>query len=136
MGSLPACTVKATPYHSTHQPTPTPSTVSDPGITADRVCAPGRTRTCNLRISIPHQVSLTATYYVGCGLDHLFTVSGAPRMVSTDPGPTRFPRGCRGKFFPYGFPRYSSVHHMCSSQMGIDKLMLAVCQSSTCGLLF
>ncbi len=51
--------------------------------------APGRTRTCNPRLSLPTTV-FTASHLRVCGLDYLFTISGAARIVSTDPSnPTR-----------------------------------------------
>ena len=45
--------------------------------------APCRTRTCNLRLSLP--LPLSRPFAKVCGLDYLFTVSGAARIVSTDP---------------------------------------------------
>src|SRR5690606_37415569 len=46
--------------------------------------APGRTRTCNPRLSLPPLLSQPPPRGVR-GLDYLFTVSGAARIVSTDP---------------------------------------------------
>ena len=45
--------------------------------------APGRTRTCNHRLSLPTTV-FTASLRV-CGLDYLFTITGATHIVSTEP---------------------------------------------------
>ena len=46
--------------------------------------APGRTRTCNPRLSLP-TTAFAAPHVRVCGLDYLFAVSGAARIVSTDP---------------------------------------------------
>jgi len=46
--------------------------------------APGRTRTCNPRLSIPTTV-FTAPFNRVCGLDYLFVISDAARIVSTEP---------------------------------------------------
>ena len=46
--------------------------------------APGRTRTCNPRLSLPATAFAALPTQV-CGLDYLFAVSGAARIVSTDP---------------------------------------------------
>ncbi len=46
--------------------------------------APGRTRTCNRRLSLP-TTAFAALLTQVCGLDYLFTVSGAARIVSTEP---------------------------------------------------
>ncbi len=45
---------------------------------------PGRTRTFNPRLSLPATAFAASTHRV-CGLDYLFTVSGAARIVSTEP---------------------------------------------------
>ena len=47
--------------------------------------APGRTRTCNPRLSVPPLLSQPPPFRGVRGLDYLFTVSGAARIVSTDP---------------------------------------------------
>src|SRR5690606_8798913 len=49
--------------------------------------APGRTRTCNPRLSLPLLLSQPATGTPAevRGLDYLFTIPGAARIVSTDP---------------------------------------------------
>ena len=47
--------------------------------------APGRTRTCNPRLSLPLLLSQPRKDFKVCGLDYLFTVSGAARIVSTEP---------------------------------------------------
>ena len=62
---------------------------------------PDRTRTCNLRLSLPATVFTAPatmrfgfqfvagfqihTCYQVCGLDYIFTISGGTRIVSTDP---------------------------------------------------
>ena len=46
--------------------------------------APGRTRTCNPRLSVP-TTAFTAPPQQVCGLDYLFAISGAARIVSTEP---------------------------------------------------
>ena len=48
-----------------------------------RIGAPGRTRTCNPRLSVPLLFSQPLLRV--CSLDYLFTVSGAARIVSTEP---------------------------------------------------
>jgi len=53
-------------------------------LTALRIGAPGRTRTCNIRLSLP-TTAFAALLSQVWGLDYLFTVSGAARIVSTDP---------------------------------------------------
>ncbi len=58
-------------------------TLSDVSNTA--FGAPGRIRTCYPRLSLPLQFSLLTPSWVICGLDHLFTISGAARMASTEP---------------------------------------------------
>ena len=72
---------------------------------------PDRTRTCNLRLSLPLQFSLPCPFPTTrisslntvftpkltdlnreidlvCGLDYIFTISGGARIVSTDPAET------------------------------------------------
>jgi hypothetical protein len=46
---------------------------------------PGRIRTCDSRINIPLQLSLLPTAVRICGLDYIFAISGAARIVSTEP---------------------------------------------------
>jgi len=46
--------------------------------------APGRTRTCNRRLSLP-TTAFAALHPQVCGLDYLFAISGAARIVSTEP---------------------------------------------------
>ena len=47
---------------------------------------PSRIRTCDRQISLP-TTAFAATEMISiCGLDYLFTVSGAARIVSTEPG--------------------------------------------------
>ena len=47
---------------------------------------PSRTRTCNLVLSLPHQVSLTAPPSARCGLDYILDISVPARIVSTVSG--------------------------------------------------
>ena len=47
-------------------------------------CAPGRTRTCNPRLSLPTTAFAASSKRV-CGLDYLFAIAGAARIVSTEP---------------------------------------------------
>ena len=54
------------------------------GLDSCKTGAPERTRTSNLRLSIPLQLSLPPCGV--CGLDYIFTISGGTRIVSTDPG--------------------------------------------------
>ena len=82
--------------------------------------APGRTRTCNPRLSLP-TTAFAALHLQVCGLDYLFAISGAARIVSTDPLGTvgslvpaeeidrRFPRDCHQRDL-LRVPRYSAVH--------------------------
>jgi len=60
---------------------------AEPGAKTVWCSTPGRIRTCDLRISIPATAfAASGPHSDGVwGLDHLFTVSGAARMASTEP---------------------------------------------------
>ena len=50
------------------------------------VGAPDRTRTCNLRLSLPATTFVASIVHDRVwGLDYIFTISGGTRIVSTDP---------------------------------------------------
>jgi hypothetical protein len=75
--------------------------------------APGRNRTYDARFSLPLWLSPPTTAV--CGLDYIFTVTGAMRIVSTEPLPLLRQWGgqlyqaqvCRAPFrLPHEFPRY------------------------------
>jgi hypothetical protein len=69
-------------------------------------CEPGRTRTCSPGLNLPLRVSSAPKW--GCGLDYIFTFSGALLIVSEDSLYRGLPAGCHATRFRV--PAYRNVH--------------------------